>query len=326
MSTKDLVLKSLRNAGGSFVSGETLSGDLHVSRTAIWKAIRALREEGYIIKAVTNRGYRLIEGGDTIAAGNIRDFLPSEYKSIDIEVYDILDSTNLKARQLSDDGASHGTVVIALQQTAGRGRLGRDFFSPREGLYLSIIIKPSFALDRAAAVTTAVAVAVAEAVEKVCGKQAGIKWVNDIYCDGKKICGILTEGITNFETGRVETMIIGIGVNTTVKDFPEELLDIAGAVEGNYSKAQLAAEIIAGTLRFIGDQENSTFIDSYKQRSIVLGRDITVYKGRYLTSPEKDLSGIPAKALDIDNAGRLIVQYENGTREALSSGEISIRL
>ena len=192
-------------------------------------------------------------------------------------------------------------------------------------LYNSII-KPSFALDRAAAVTTAAAVAVAEAVEKVCGKQAGIKWVNDIYCDGKKICGILTEGITNFETGRVETMIIGIGVNTTVKDFPEELLDIAGAVEGNYSKAQLAAEIIAGTLRFIGDQENSTFIDSYKQRSIVLGRDITVYKGRYLTSPEKDLSGIPAKALDIDNAGRLIVQYENGTREALSSGEISIRL
>ena len=186
MSTKDLVLKSLRNAGGSFVSGETLSGDLHVSRTAIWKAIRALREEGYIIKAVTNRGYRLIEGGDTIAAGNIRDFLPSEYKSIDIEVYDILDSTNLKARQLSDDGASHGTVVIALQQTAGRGRLGRDFFSPREGLYLSIIIKPSFALDRAAAVTTAAAVAVAEAVEKSAESRQGSNGSTIFTATGKK--------------------------------------------------------------------------------------------------------------------------------------------
>ena len=325
-TTKDLVLKALRGANGGFVSGEALSCDLNVSRTAIWKAIKSLREEGYIIKAITNKGYRLIEGGDTITAEHIRDFLPSEYKDIDIEVYDTLDSTNMKARQLAADGAGHGTVVLALQQTAGRGRLGRSFFSPREGLYLSIIIKPTFDLSRIAAVTTAAAVAVAEAVEKVCGKTAGIKWVNDIYCDGKKVCGILTEGITDFETGRIETLIVGIGVNTSVKDFPKELLDTVGAVEGDYSKAHLAAEIIAGTLHFIGHQENSIFIESYKQRSIVLGRDIKVYKGKYAISPEEELTGIPAKALDIDNAGRLIVQYEDGTREALSSGEISIRL
>ena len=322
MSTKDLVLKSLRNAGGSFVSGETLSGDLHVSRTAIWKAIRALREEGYIIKAVTNRGYRLIEGGDTIAAGNIRDFLPSEYKSIDIEVYDILDSTNLKARQLSDDGASHGTVVIALQQTAGRGRLGRDFFSPREGLYLSIIIKPSFALDRAAAVTTAAAVAVAEAVEKVCGKQAGIKWVNDIFLNGKKVCGILTEAVSDVETGMIDSLVLGIGINVTTppEAFPPEVRQIAGPVfepgEKSIPKNELAANLLNEVLGHAEELGSHRHMEEYRKRCFILGKNVRFHK------EEKDYTGV---AKEICDDGSLLVALDQGGDIRLQSGEVSVR-
>ncbi|MEI3519519.1 MAG: biotin--[acetyl-CoA-carboxylase] ligase [Clostridia bacterium] len=148
---------------------------------------------------------------------------------------------NNRAKQLALENATHGTAVIAMQQTAGQGRLGRSFFSHRaKVIYLSIIIKPSFALSTAVLVTAAAAVAVAQAIENVCGKQARIKWVNDVYLDGKKICGTLTEGISDFETGHIESLVIGIGVNTSVKDFPDELRDTVGAVDGDYSKAQLS--------------------------------------------------------------------------------------
>ena len=326
MSTKDLVLKALRASKGEFISGEALSADLDVSRAAVWKAISSLRDEGYDIKAVTNRGYSLASGENDISEDRLRSFLPERYENIDIMVYDTVDSTNLKARQLAAEGAEHGTTVIAGRQTSGKGRLGRSFFSPREGIYMSIIIRPSFDLAGMPPVTAAAAVAVADAIRSVCGKDAGIKWVNDIYLDGRKICGILTEGITDFESGRIEALVIGIGINTSVKNFPKELLDTAGALEGDYSRSELAAGIIRGTLDFVAHPENSTFISSYKQKSIVIGKNIKVYKGRYNISPEDDLPAVPATALDIDNDGRLIVRYGDGSREALSSGEISIRL
>ena len=213
-----------------------------------------------------------------------------------------------------------------MQQTAGKGRLGRSFFSPREGIYLSIIIKPTFDLSRSILVTAAAAVAVAEAVECVCKQKTEIKWVNDVYLKGKKICGILTEGITDFETGQIDALVIGIGVNTTVKGFPDNILNTVGAVEGDYSKAALAAEIISKTLHFTENLEKRTFVNSYKQKSLVIGKDIRVYKGRYNISPEDELPGLPAKAIGIDDDGCLIVLYPDGQKETLSTGEISIRL
>ncbi len=325
-STKNRILTALQKAGSGFVSGEALSRELDISRAAVWKAINSLREDGYVIKAVTNRGYRLLVPEETLTEESIRSSLPSRYGDLKIELFDTLDSTNLRARQLASEGAAHGTTVIALQQTAGRGRLGRSFFSPRQGLYLSIIVRPDFDLSRYATATAAAAVAVSTAIDSVCGVRTGIKWVNDIYCDGRKVCGILTEGITDFETGQIEALIVGIGVNTGSGDFPAALADTAGVLSGSYSRSQLAAEIISGTLDLISCDKNSTFIESYKQKSIVIGKDIQVYKGRYRLSPDDELQGIPAKAIDIDDDGRLVVQYGDGSREALSSGEITIRL
>ena len=326
MATKDLVLEALQRSGENYLSGEALSEELGISRTAVWKAIRILRDEGYTIKAVTNRGYRLIHEEDVITKKSLREHLFTRYKNNRLYIYDTLNSTNNRAKQLALENASHGTTVIAMQQTAGKGRLGRSFFSPREGIYLSIIIKPTFDLSKSVLVTAAASVAVAQAIESVCGRQAQIKWVNDVYLDGKKICGILTEGITDFETGHIESLVIGIGVNTSVKDFPDELRDTVGAVDGEYSRAALAAEIISRTLKFAENIESREFIREYRDRSMVIGKNVTVYKGIYSISPEKELEGMPAKVLGIDDDGGLEVIYTDGKRETLTSGEISVRL
>ena len=326
MATKDLVLDALQRSGENYLSGEALSEELGISRTAVWKAIRILRDEGYTIKAVTNRGYRLIHEEDVITEKSLREHLFTRYKNNRLYIYDTLDSTNNRAKQLALENAPHGTTVIAMQQTAGKGRLGRSFFSPREGIYLSIIIKPTFDLSKSVLVTAAAAVAVAQAIESVCGRHAQIKWVNDVYLDGKKICGTLTEGISDFETGHIESLVIGIGVNTSVKDFPDELRDTVGAVDGDYSRSALAAEIISRMLNFAENIESREFIQDYRKRSMVIGKNVTVYKGVYSVAPEKELEGMPAKVLGIDDDGGLEVIYTDGKRETLTSGEISVRL
>lgn len=326
MSTKDSVLQALTESKNSFISGEELSKKLDVSRTAVWKAIRTLREEGYPIEAVTNKGYKLMPDKWMITEDSLTLSLPARYKNNRIYIYDTLDSTNIRAKQLALENAPHGTVVIARQQTAGRGRLGRSFFSPREGIYISIIVRPDFDLAKSVLVTSAAAVAVAESIESVCGIDAKIKWVNDIYADNKKVCGILTEGITDFETGQIESLIIGIGVNTTVKDFPEELLEIAGSVEGDYSKSALAASIITRTLDLMDSIESRDFISSYREKSLVIGKSVKVFKGVYKSLPEEELEARPARVLDIDDNGCLVVLYSDGTRESLTSGEITVRL
>lgn len=325
MSVKDLTLNALTEHKGEFLSGAELSAKLDVSRTAVWKAINSLREEGYIIEAVTNKGYMLIEDNDPIRPELLMSQLPARYKDIELHIHDTLDSTNTYAKQLALSGSSHGTVVVARRQTGGKGRLGRSFYSPRNGIYLSIIIQPDFDITKAGLVTTAAAVAVCDAVEAVCGLQAKIKWVNDIYVSGKKVCGILTEGINDFETGQIESLIIGIGINTSVEDFPEELLPIAGAIEGNYSRTALTAEIISRTLDLMKDIEARSFLDSYREKSLVIGKNVTVFKGIYKTDPN-EIPSRPARVLDIDDDGGLVVIYPDGTRETLTSGEISIRL
>ena len=325
MSTKDSVLQALQENSGNFISGEELSNRLCISRTAVWKAIRSLRQEGYTINAVTNRGYMLMNEDGVITEAELRSFLPPRYRNNRIHVYDTTDSTNLQAKRIALENAEHGSVVVAMQQTGGRGRLGRSFFSPKNGIYLSIIIRPSFDLSRSILVTSAAAVAVADAVEAVCGKSAGIKWVNDVYVDGKKICGILTEGITDFETGQIDALIIGIGVNTSTDGFPPELLEVAGAVEGDYSPAELAAGIISRTLDLTDNIESRSFIEEYKSKSLVLGKTVKVYKGGYNTDTEHTHRGVPARVLDIDDDGCLVVLYSDGSRETRSSGEISIR-
>ena len=329
MAVKDAVLEALEHNRDTYISGEELSRELGVSRAAVSKAVKALRSAGYEIDAVTNRGYMMPSEGIAISEEAVRNALPSHLRDMALFVYDITDSTNLEARRfVLGENPSAPAVFIARQQTAGRGRLGRGFFSPKDGLYLSIVIRPTFDMSRASQVTVAAAAATSESIDEICGCSSRIKWVNDIYVNNKKVCGILTEATTDFETGQIDSLIIGIGINTSDKSFPPELADIAGSVSEEdltgHEKAQLAASIIEKVLRYT--KELSGFMDSYRSRSLVIGRRITVYTGTYRKDPTQELGGRPARALGIDDAGGLMVEYEDGTRQTLTSGEVSIRL
>mgnify|MGYP000170302319 CR=1 FL=1 len=319
-ATKQALLAALSAAQGECISGQQLARQLGVSRAAVHKAAAALAAQGYALEAAPRRGYRLA-GGDPFCAEAVGEY------DAPIFLYDTLESSNRTAKTLALEGAPHGTMVLAGQQTAGRGRLGRRFESPAgKGVYLSLVLRPSLPMTEAQAVTVSAAVAVCRAVKRLCGLDLGIKWVNDLYYNGKKVCGILTEGISDFETGQIEHLILGIGINTTVKDFPAELLATAGAAEGTYSKSALAAETITQALGYIEDLDSASFLPAYKEKSLVIGKTVTVYQGRYKVNPEDEITGVPARVLDIADDGGLIVLYADGHQEKLVSGEISIRI
>lgn len=323
MTVKEYVLQALEENKGSSISGEALAERLGVSRSAIHKAIKALRAEGYQIEAATNKGYCLSPSSDMLSAQGIAMHLSSEFSHLPLHVYKTVDSTNNVAKKLALEGADHGTAILSFHQSHGKGRLGRTFISPANtGIYMSVLLKPSFDMSHSVLITTAASVAVVRAIEKVTGLAPEIKWVNDIYVNGKKICGILTEAITGFETGQIEYLIVGIGINCSIKGFPDDLLQIAGALSGDFSKNHLAAEVLNQLLPLIDHIEDRSFIQDYRSHSMVLGKTITVYKGGYT----EDAPGRVARVLDIDINGGLQVLYSDGEQETLSTGEISIRL
>jgi len=334
MSTKIHVLKILEESKGSSVSGEELANHLQVSRAAVWKAIQELRKEGYAIDAITNRGYSLSSGSDVLSVQGILPYLKQSEIGDKIHVFKELESTNLTAKKMALDGAGPETIIIAETQTKGRGRMGRSFYSPNDsGIYISFILKPHFNISRSVLITTAASVAVSKAIEKVCGLYCQIKWVNDVYYNHKKICGILTEAVTDFESGHIESLVLGIGINfsTSKTSFPNEIQDVAGSLyEGNIpdnvSRNQLIAEVINQVLDINETLESRSFIPQYKARSFVLGQEIKVFQAG--ASPaDRDSHDVPiAKAIDIDEDGGLVVQYQDGSVATLNSGEISIRL
>ncbi|MEG2199774.1 MAG: biotin--[acetyl-CoA-carboxylase] ligase [Anaerovorax sp.] len=330
MSTKDRIIKILEESQGAVISGETLAQSIGVSRAAVWKSISELRKEGFIIDAATNNGYSLSPSSDVISIpGILNHCTGSPINGEQLHLFKTLDSTNLTAKKMALDGAPHGTIVISEQQTAGRGRMGRDFFSPASsGIYMSMLLKPTFDTSRAVLITTAASVAVSRAIEATTGFRVQIKWVNDLYLKGKKICGILTEGVTNFETNHIDSIVLGIGINFRAPEtaFPEELAEIAGALfthdSSDCTRNQLIGNIITEMFSMIETLEDRQFIQEYKERSLVLGKEINVIKGGEL---------FPATALDIDLDGGLVVNYKNDNPgesqiATLNSGEISIRL
>ncbi|MCQ2437738.1 MAG: biotin--[acetyl-CoA-carboxylase] ligase, partial [Clostridia bacterium] len=306
MSTKHDVLAALL-ATDAEISGETLAEQLHVSRNAVWKAINLLRSEGHTIEAVTNRGYRLMRVDEVVTEEGIREHLKGSVFGASIEVHDCIDSTNTRAKALAAQGAPHGTMVCARQQTGGRGRFGRPFFSPKgSGIYVTFILRPTASADVAVMLTAMTAVATARAIEALADVKVGIKWVNDLYIDGKKACGILCEGGLDFESGQLEYVVAGIGVNTAPVTFPEELADIATAV-GNacgkdISKNALLAGIANEMEKLYESFEQGTFMAEYRERSTVIGKDIIVMRGN-------ERFGARVKA--IDDRGGLIIETEN---------------
>ena len=325
MSLKEKVLLLLKKREGEFLSGQEIALQLEVTRAGVWKAIKALQEEGYPIEAVTNRGYALQSMPDILSAVGIEQELSEDSKQLHIQVEKVLDSTNTRLKQMVTEGETRDMVLLAEEQTGGRGRFGRVFFSPQgTGLYMSFLLHPRLHYSEGELLTTAAAVAVAKALEKISGEEAQIKWVNDVWVGGRKVSGILTEASTSLESGQLEYAIIGIGINVKepVDGFPEELKDIARSVFPNTIKKenlrnQLAGEIINQFMAYYKELRKKEFFKEYKERSFVIGKEISVLRAGTTRK---------ARALEIDDHCHLKVQYEDGTIEYLSSGEISIRL
>lgn len=324
MNTKEKILALLETNRGQSISGTNIAEELNISRNAVWKSVKELQKDGHKITAVTNKGYCLYEDSGILSAGGIASFLRDKSYGDKITVYKSIKSTSQTAKELATAGAEHGTIIIADCQTEGRGRYGRKFHSPAgHGIYMSLILHPQrLAFDSPTLITAFAALAVCEAIEAVTGRKPGIKWVNDIFLEGKKICGILTEAVTNFENGSIEWVVVGIGINFSTPHtlFPEELGGIAGSIftDGKPTAArnQLAAEIINKLLTPEKPCNKSQILAEYKKRLIMLGQTVTV------TGAGKDYE---ATAMDIDELGRLIVKCGNGSTKALSSGEISIK-
>lgn len=323
MTVKNEILHILENNRGSTISGQNLADMLSVSRTAIWKAINSLKLEGYTIDATSNKGYSMSFSSDVLSSEDIRPFLSNEYKDIPIIVYKSLASTNTEAKMAILQNATHGTVILSEEQTKGRGRLGRDFFSPpKSGIYMSIILKPNLNIANSVLITTAVAVAVCLCIDNISDEKPQIKWVNDIYIGNKKVCGILTEASTDFESGAIESVIVGIGINVKTKEnsFPKEIQDIAGSIfhtdEGFNTRNKLSAEIINKVLSICKTLEDRSFLNIYKERSMILGQDI-IYS--------KNNQWFEGFAQDIDENGGLVVILNDGQSVVLQSGEVSIR-
>ena len=323
MASKQELLKTLEEHRGESLSGSLLAGQLGVTRSAVWKLIGELREEGYEIQAVQNRGYCLATTNDLLSEAGIRPFLRTEQLGRNLLVYKTVDSTNRELKRLAHNGAAHGTVVIAEQQTAGRGRMGRSFYSPeRSGIYMSVLLRPQIGAQQSLLITSGAAVSVARAIHTVAGIEAEIKWVNDLYVGGKKICGILTEAGMDFESGSFDYIVVGIGVNVAEPEqgFPEELRAIVGALQSGtptLRRSLLIAEILNNLEPIYAALPGNAFLEEYRQRSMVIGRDIYILSGA---------SREAARALDIDEEGRLLVRGAGGEERILGSGEISIRL
>ncbi|MDE6747361.1 MAG: biotin--[acetyl-CoA-carboxylase] ligase, partial [Oscillospiraceae bacterium] len=271
MPLKDKVLTVLEENKGKSVSGSEIARSVGMTRSAVWKAVKTLREEGYSICAVTNRGYCLSEESDFLSEQSIVPNLRTQALGRKIDVFKTIDSTNNFAKSLAQLGAVHGTTVVSEVQTQGKGRMGRDFYSPMGmGVYMSVILRPKLSVEHSLLITSCAAVAVAEAVEKVAGIDCKIKWVNDIYASGKKLCGILTEASVDVEQGGLEYAIVGMGINVQNVTFPKNLADIATSVrmetDKPVSRSVLAAEILNCLEERLETIKYKSFIDEYRRR------------------------------------------------------------
>ena len=319
---RDIVLSFLENNKGEYISGEKIANSVGVSRNAVWKAIRALQSDGHKIHSSTNKGYCLDNSNDVLSKQSIEKHLKNNI--FDIEVVKSVSSTNTVLRQKAEQGEKEGAVLIAEEQTQGRGRMGRDFFSPgNTGIYMSILLRPSLSAEKSVMITTCAAVAVAEAIEEVAKKEAKIKWVNDIFCGDKKVCGILTEASLAIESGTLAYAVLGIGINVfpPENNFPSEIESIADSVFESCDMAKnprstLIAKVLENFWRYYKDIENRPHFEQYKKRSMVLSQPITVISGR---------DSYEAKAIDLDENFNLKIILPNGRIRYLNSGEVSIR-
>lgn len=350
MTTKSKILSFLNSSG--FVSGEELARECGVSRTAIWKSVRSLRNDGFEIEAVTNKGYRIVSAPDALSAPAIQEAARTLGARVgNVFCFSTIDSTSSEAKRkavlvgafrdqsgtLTEKGGEfHRAVFVAEQQTSGRGRMGRTFVSPpKSGVYFSLLYAPRGGLDNPALFTAAAAVAVCEALDSLFGTECKIKWVNDVFSGNKKICGILTEGFSHFETGKIEAAIVGIGINMRNAGLDGDLAKVVGNVEDSLAAAgkpvpaisrnEVVAHVVARLLAFYDESEAQNapcfgrMISEYRRRSLLAGKTV-------LVNPAAGMGGesYEATVLGISESAELVVRTASGETKSLSSGEVSL--
>lgn len=321
---KDKIIELLKANPNGFVSGQIICEKLGVSRTAIWKNINLLKKDGYEIMSESRNGYKLITSPDLLTHEEISTYLQTKSIGNKIIYFDSIDSTNNKAKELATSGEAEGTIVIAEEQTSGRGRLGRQFVSPKyKGIWMSLILRPEIDPIYISRITLIGAAAVNLAISDI-GIKSYIKWPNDIVLNNKKVSGILTEMSAELNQTNYVVMGIGINVNIEENEFPEDLKDKATALISETGEKILRKKLVALVLNhfeelyeeFIEYGSMKNTIKICRENSILIGKEIRIIK-RGIT--------IKAKALDINENGELIVKYENGTFENIISGEVSTR-
>ncbi|MCR5149408.1 MAG: biotin--[acetyl-CoA-carboxylase] ligase [Eubacterium sp.] len=315
---KDDILRELLENKTNPVSGQYLADKYNVSRNAVWKAINSLKDKGYKILSKQNAGYILGDDNDIISSESIKHFLSAGNKTIPIEVYDVIDSTNNEAkRQIISENIDR-KLIVAEQQTSGRGRLGKNFYSPSNtGIYMSLIYKVPGGVKEPMLITMAAAVAVVRAIESFSDIKPGIKWVNDIFIGDKKICGILTEAVTDLETGMAENVVVGIGINYSTQGFPEELKAIAGSlfIEG-VSRDQFIATVIDNLIALYREFKAESFMPEYISHNNVIGKKVR------FDAPSGKTEG---EVIDINPNGSIKVRDIEGTIYDIFTGEILFR-
>lgn len=318
MCTKNKIIYILEKHRQNAISGQEIADQLQISRAAVWKIIQALQEEGYPIITIARKGYCLADNCDILSAGGIQCYLHEEYLDSPIYVYEEVDSTNTRMKELASQGAVHHSIITANSQTQGKGRYGRHFYSPKNaGMYMTLLLREQKAIQDATIITMIAGVAVCHIIERHSKQKPSIKWVNDIYCNQHKIVGILSEAIIDFESGMSEAIILGIGLNLNTEQFPEELHGIATALyDADCSRNQWVAEIANEVFSMYEKQDIKTILEEYRAYSCVLHKDVNfIWNKEWHTGYVKD----------INDQGNLII-IENGIEHVLTSGEISIKL
>ncbi|MBS6374376.1 MAG: biotin--[acetyl-CoA-carboxylase] ligase [Erysipelotrichaceae bacterium] len=316
---KSELLKLLIQHQGTVVSGEAIARSLHITRAAVWKSIRVLIEEGYDIQRFPGKGYALSLTDDLLSEAAIQKHLPIDH-DFHIDIRKTVTSTNDAAKELAFHNAPERTVVISEHQSKGKGRKGKQFYSPKQaGLYMSLVLRPACSIHESLLITAAAAVAVRRAIKDVCGIDADIKWVNDVMIDNHKICGILCEGNLETDAARFEWAVLGIGINCWEETFPQDLEPIAAALhtytDQPFTRAALAASVLTHFDACYQHLDQREYLDEYRQASILLNKRIIIYEGNHI---------MEGTAVGIDEQANLLVQMKNRTQKVFS-GEVSVR-
>lgn len=319
---KSKVLAWLKETDG-YLSGQELCDRLQVSRTAVWKVIHQLKEEGYEIEAVSRKGYRLLVCPDIITKEEIKTLTQTVWAGNEIVVYEETDSTNTRAKRLAEEAGSHGTLVVAERQTDGKGRRGRTWETlDGRNIYMSLLLKPKLLPEKISPVTLVAALAAQQAVSRITGMQSQVKWPNDLVINGKKICGILTE--MSSQVDFINYVVIGIGINVNATFFEGELSDKAESIShlsgARVRRSELIAEFLNAFEPLYDCFEKEGSIEFMKEAY----QQVLVNKDRHVTvlGAESSFDGI---ARGIDSAGELLVEKEDGTMVTVLSGEVSVR-